>query len=306
MKYCIVGAGGCGGSLAGFLSAAKKDVVLIARGEHLLAIREHGLVVRTVSHGDLTVPVRALSAEEYEEQPDVIFVCVKEYSLDEIVPFLRQIAGSGTVVIPILNIYGTGERLQRNLPEALVTDGCIYIAAHKSAPGEITLSSDIFRVIYGVRDPEALTAGTARKLFETAQDLRQSGIDAKLSDEIRRDTLQKYSLISAMAACGLYYDIHVGAMQEAGEARVLFEDLVREIEKMAEAMGIPFLVDAVKTNRDILDGMQPDAAASVQRDIWAGKPSEVRGLVRMPVDMGEAVGLKMPKYRMVAEKLGLL
>ena len=55
----------------------------------------------------------------------MIFVCVKGYSLADTVPFIRKAAGRDTVVIPVLNIYGTGRALQAELPELLVTDGCI-------------------------------------------------------------------------------------------------------------------------------------------------------------------------------------
>ena len=41
-KYLIVGTGGVGGSIAGFLALAGKDVTCIARGKHLEAIREKG------------------------------------------------------------------------------------------------------------------------------------------------------------------------------------------------------------------------------------------------------------------------
>lgn len=306
MKYCVIGAGGCGGSIAGFLARAGKNVVLIDRGEHLQVIREYVLTLRTTTFGTFCVPLKAETAEEYDEKPDVVFVCVKAYSLTDIVPFLRRITRPQTVVIPILNIYGTGEQLQKELPEPLVTDGCIYISAYKSEPGEITLSSDIFRIVYGVRRPEDITPERGRTLLRAAKDLRESQIDVTVSDAIRRDTLQKYSFTSPMAACGLYYDIRVGAMQEAGEPRLLFEDLVREIEQLAMAMGEPLLTDAVKTNLDILDAMQPDAAASVQRDIWAGRPSEIEELIKAPIRMGEAAGIEMPKYRMVAKKLDLI
>ena len=43
LKYLIAGTGGVGGSIAGFLALAGKDVTCIARGEHLAAIREYGL-----------------------------------------------------------------------------------------------------------------------------------------------------------------------------------------------------------------------------------------------------------------------
>lgn len=46
-KYLIVGTGGVGGSIAGFLALAGKDVTCIARGKHLEAIREKGLHLRS-------------------------------------------------------------------------------------------------------------------------------------------------------------------------------------------------------------------------------------------------------------------
>ena len=54
---------------------------------------------------------------------------------------------------------------------------------------------------------------------------------------------------------------------------------MQEMDALATAMEIPFLVDIVKTNLDILDTLSPEASTSMQRDIWAGKDSELEGLV---------------------------
>lgn len=67
--------------------------------------------------------------ETYTETPDVIFNCVKGYSLEETIPFMRKIAHKDTVVIPVLNITERVGMLQKALPELFVCDGCIYIAA---------------------------------------------------------------------------------------------------------------------------------------------------------------------------------
>lgn len=47
MKYLIAGTGGVGGSIAGFLSLAGKDVTCIARGAHLQAIQTNGLKLKS-------------------------------------------------------------------------------------------------------------------------------------------------------------------------------------------------------------------------------------------------------------------
>ena len=129
MKYVVFGAGGTGGILGGQLAKGGKDVTLIARGAHLAAIQEQGgLFVDRVWNGTSeTIPVKACTAEAYHEIPDVILVCVKGYSLDGVVDFAKRVAGPQTIVLPILNIYGTGSKLQQRLPELDVLDGCTYL-----------------------------------------------------------------------------------------------------------------------------------------------------------------------------------
>lgn len=299
LKYLVIGAGGTGGSIGAYMTEAGKDVTLIARGEHLKQMKEHGLCMETTAKGNYTVqPIKAVDMEHYEEQPDVIFVCVKGYSLEETLPFIRRVAGADTIVIPILNIYGTGGRMQEKLPELLVTDGCIYIAGEIKEPGTILLRGDIFRIVYGVRNPEELRP----ELFAVAQDLKESGIDGVLSDNIRRDALQKFAFVSPMAACGLYYHVTAGEVQKTGDPRDTFVKLMKEIDALAVAMGVPFLVDIVATNLRILDTLNPEASTSMQRDVYAGKQSEIDGLICEVVRMGQQYGVPVPTYEMIAKK----
>ena len=106
MKYLIAGTGGVGGSIAGFLSLAGKDVTCIARGAHLQSIQTNGLKLKSDLKGEHTLRIPATTAEEFNGKADVIFVCVKGYSVDSIVELIKRAAHKDTVVIPILNVYG--------------------------------------------------------------------------------------------------------------------------------------------------------------------------------------------------------
>lgn len=300
MKYLIIGAGGTGGCIGAYMTEAGKDVTLIARGAHLAAMQAEGLRMETTRKGNYTVrPVKATDMEHYEEHPDVIFVCVKGYSLEDTVPFIRTVAKTDTVVIPLLNIYGTGGRLQKRLPELLVTDGCIYIAGEIKEPGCLWQNGDIFRVVFGVREPSEYR----EVLAEVKKDLDDSGITGFLSDNIRRDALQKFSYVSPAAACGQYYDAMAGEMQKPGEVRDTFAALIHEIDILAEAMGIHFEVDIVQTNLDILDSLTPEASTSMQRDVKNGKSSEMDGLIFEVVRMGGQYKVELPTYEKIAEEL---
>ena len=299
MKYLIYGAGGIGGCLAAFLAQGGKDVSLIARGAHLEAIQKNGLVLET-GHGTFAVPVRACEQEQVTDKPDVIFVCVKGYSLEGTLPTLKRLSDGHTIVIPLLNIYGTGARLQPELSPALVTDGCIYIAAEIKAPGTVHMSGYIFRVVFGPR-----TQGEYRpELEEVARDLNDCGIEGILSQNIQRDALMKFSVVSPMAACGIYHDIQVGGMQAPGQPREDFKALVAEIGALAQAMGFPFPEDPVARNLAIQDALDPDASTSLKRDLDAGKPSEVDGLIFEVVRLGRKYHVPTPMYDRVAAKLG--
>ena len=178
MKYLIIGTGGIGGAVAGFLASAGKDVTVIARGAHLAAIKEKGLCLKSGIKGDVCVKVAACTAEDYSDTPDVVFVCVKGYSLDDASELLSRCAGENTTVIPLLNIFGTGSELQRRLPNVQVLDGCIYITSYISAPGEITQGGKLFKIVFGDRD-----GVITEKLENISADLVESGIRSELTDE---------------------------------------------------------------------------------------------------------------------------
>ena len=121
MKYAIIGAGGTGGILGFYMTKAGKDVTLIARGRHLAAMQESGLAVEKMWDGTTeTIPVKAADMDHYSERPDVILVCVKGYSLEDTIPFIQRVENPSTIVIPVLNIYGTGAKMQEKLPNLLV------------------------------------------------------------------------------------------------------------------------------------------------------------------------------------------
>ena len=299
MKYAIIGAGGTGGSLGFFLTKAGKDVTLIARGRHLEMIRKNGLGMENLwDHKREMIEVKACTAEEYSDTPDVILVCVKGYSMEETVPVIRRIAGKDTVVLPILNIYGTGGKLQKEFPELTVPDGCIYVSANILEPGVILRHGKILRVVFGARKPEEET----EKMREIARDMACENIEIILSEDIRRDAMVKFSYVSPIGAAGLYYNAKAADFQREGEQREMFKAMIREIVALSYAMGIEFQEDLVERNLNILATLSPEATTSMQRDVYAGKKSELDGLVYEIVRLGKEYGIAVPEYEKAAAK----
>ena len=274
--------------------------------DRIIAVRNHKTVYRdglTLVSGENereSIPVKAIDMDGFlaaREQgapaPDVIFVCVKGYSLADTVPFIRKAAGKDTVVIPVLNIYGTGRTLQAELPELLVTDGCIYISANRIAPGVIQKHGAICRIVYGL--PSHKTDHPVLQQVET---------DPVYSPYVERDTLLKFAYVSPNAACGQYYHAKAAEMQHPGEVRDSFVRLIKEVVALADKMGIPLESrpgELVERNLRILDAHAPTASTSMQRDMEAGKQSEVDGLIYQVVRLAEHYGVDVPEYRKIAE-----
>ncbi|WP_289712220.1 ketopantoate reductase family protein [uncultured Muribaculum sp.] len=297
MKYLVIGTGGVGGSIAAFLALSGCDVSCIARGEALESIKKRGLIFHSSLKGEHAIPIKAFSAEEYNDKDDVIFVTVKGYSIDSIAPVISRASSPETVVIPLLNVYGTGPRIAALSPDANVLDGCIYIVGFKSGIGEITQMGDIFHIVYGVPEGHSVAPEILDRINS---DLRRAGIKVTLSDNIDRDTFIKWSFISAMALTGAYYDIPMGPIQHPGKERDTFIGLSRESALMGSKLGIDFGCDLVEHHLEVIDSLNPESTASLQKDLKACHESEIKGQLFDFIDLARRLGIDTPVYDTVA------
>lgn len=302
MRYVIVGAGGVGGCVGGYLALAGHDVTLIARGEHLKEIKSKGLTVNSAEKGSFNVKVDACTMEEFTGTADVIFVCVKYYSIKEAIDFVKRAADSHTAVIPLLNVFGTGERMQSELPNVTVTDGCIYIYSYIEKPGVIAKPSEIFKIYFGLRQGQS--SNITDRLITVENDLKQAGIEAYLCDNIKKETFRKFTYVSPIGAAGLLCNAVAADFLKEGEARDTVVAMMGELLSLGRAMGIEYEEDMVQVNLKILAGLEPDAKTSMQRDIEAGRQSEADGLICRVAEAGKKYGVDMPLYDKAAKIYG--
>ena len=300
MKFAIVGTGGTGGTIGAYLALAGNDVTFIARGRHLAAIREKGLAIRTAHRGEILIrPARACTMEEYQDTPEVMFICVKYYGLEDAIALARRTAGPDTLILPILNVFGTGEVMQQRLPDLTCLDGCMYIFAKILEPGVIEQPEKILRIIFGFRPgQDDRLAPKARELEEV---LRAADIRGHFSDDIRRDALQKFAFVSPMGAAGLYFDAVSDDFQQEGPKREMFIGLIKEVVALGNAMGLVFEKDLVETGLKLMDAFKPGLRTSMQRDVLAKGPSEFDGLVNRIVELGKQYHVPVPLYTKIGE-----
>lgn len=304
MKYLIVGSGGTGACIGAFLAKAGHDVTFIARGTHLAQMCKHGLSIHSDRQGDFTIKKpKAMTTEEYiscKESADIIFLAVKGYSVDDLIPFLQKVTNENSIIIPILNIYGTGYNLAPKLPHTNVIEGCIYIVAYINTPGEVTQKGQVFRVIFGTRGLSPLKD----KLNAVAKDLKNSNISCVVSENIAEDTFRKFVLISPYASCGSYFDVPASKLQQTGSERDLFIALTKDCINLAKAYNINLPENTLDINLKAVANMTPDTTASLQKDLKKGGFSEIDGLIFEVVRLAKAKNLAVPAYELVAKHFG--
>lgn len=299
MKIVIFGTGGVGGAIGAYLAKTGEDVAFIARGEHLKAMRENGLLLKTSHTGDILInPVKAFSADEYNDTPDIILVCVKYYSVKDAIAFARRTATKDTLIIPILNVFGTGAVMQKELPDLTCLDGCTYIYAKILEPGVIEQAEELLRVIYGYRKDQPQNLVKKAEEFETI--LKNAKIRGHFSKNIERDALRKFAFVSPMGAAGVYFNATSTDFQKNGKERDMFIGLIKEVAAIGEAMGVTFEQDLTEVGLHFMDSSKKGMTTSMQRDVAKGGLSEFDGWVRRVVKLGEELGVDTPLYQKVA------
>src|SRR5215218_1637973 len=120
MKVCVYGAGAVGGHLAARFAASGADVTVIARGAHGVAIRNHGLTLRS---GAESVTVHPACVDDPRALPpqDCVVVTVKGPALGSVSPYLPALLAPGALAVFAMNgipwWFGDGFRVA--LPAAL-------------------------------------------------------------------------------------------------------------------------------------------------------------------------------------------
>ena len=305
MKYLVVGTGGIGGSLGAFLARAGKDVTFIARGEHLKQISQNGLKISSDIFGEFTINnAKAFSQDEYSDKADVIFVCVKGYALEGINELLIRASLPSTVIIPILNGLNIGDKIEKMIgKDKTVLDGCLYLHGYIESPGTIKQVGTSNKILFGVRKNRTSDMNILKQI---QNDLITSGMNAVISDNVACDIYKKFACNASFGVCGSYYGIKTGDMQYEGVYRSTAIQLLKELNALASAQCVKFDEDLTEASLRFIDNFSPDAKSSFQRDIEAGRQSEIDSLLFDVVRSCREYRVNAPVFEKIAIHFGFI
>ncbi|MBW6391748.1 2-dehydropantoate 2-reductase [Billgrantia antri] len=295
MKFAIMGSGGVGGYFGARLAEAGEEVTFIARGEHLAAMLNQGLHVRSIK-GDVTLPrVQATDDPAGVGEVDCVIVAVKAWQVREAAESIRPLVGPDTLVLPLENGVEAADILAEVLGDAPVLDGLCGILAWREAPGRIRHAGVDPFVRFGERDNHS-SARTAR--LKAAFD-KARGVSAEIPDDIRVAQWSKFLFICAMSGIGSISRAPIGVTRQVPETRSLIQAMLEEIDQVARGHGVVFPSDAVARAMQFIDAIPAESTSSMQRNILAGEPSELESQNGAVVRLGRSVGVETPVHALI-------
>jgi 2-dehydropantoate 2-reductase len=300
VKVIALGSGAVGGYCGARLAAAGHAVIIIARGEHLAAIRAHGLVLRSPL-GDVTARGAATDTTDGLSPADLIILGIKTYDNDTVLPMLRPIVGPETVVLTFQNGIDSADQVAAVVGEAPVIAGAAYVATAKVAPGVIAQTGTHQRFVFGEvfdppsdarpgRDDGQVSARVAR----VAEAFAAAGMQAEPVADARLPLWEKFIYLSPFAAFTAATRLPMGVLRTTPVLRDRFFAAIEEVERLARAEGVP--LDSALRERiaQYVDSIGAGTRSSLLFDLSRGARRELESLVGGVVRRSHARGLDAP------------
>ena len=291
MRFAVVGAGGVGGYFGGRLAQGGADVAFIARGATLEALRSGGLRVDSI-HGDFALD-RVVATDNASDvgTVDVVLVAVKAWQIREAAPGLAPLIGPATAVIPLENGLEAPDLLAVTLGRDHVLGGLCGIVSFIEKPGHIRHAGIDPFIMMGELDNRR-----TQRAESIAAAMKAAGVDAQIAPDIHRAMWTKFLFIAPMSGVGAVTRVPVGIWRSMPEPRRMALEGLEEIGAIAVARGVSLASDAIERTMDRYDGLPSGSTSSLQRDLMAGKPSELESQIGAVVRLGRAAGVSTPVH----------
>jgi len=298
MRVAVVGVGGVGGYFGAALARAGHEVSVVARGEHLGAIRERGLRVESVG-GDFTVrPALATDRPAEIGQVDAVVVGVKTWQLTAAARQMGPLLGPETAVLPLLNGVEAADILAEELGPGHALGGLCRIIAFIAGPGLIRHAGIEPSLALGELDNRP-----SPRVERLQAAFQEAGVRADIPADIQTAIWEKFMLIATWSGVGAVTRAPIGAWRALPGTRAMAEAVLREVVAVANARGVALRVAQVARTMGFLDNVPANGTASMQRDIIEGRPSELEAQNGAVVRLGAEAGVDTPANSFIYHSL---
>lgn len=290
MKIAVFGAGAVGGYFGGRLALSnQEEVVFIARGRNLEALRTDGLRIDSVD-GDITIAKVMATDTPAEIGPvDVVLVTVKTWQLADAIRSMAPLIGSQTVLVPLLNGVDAPTTLSQSFGKSHVVTGLAKIIARLEAPAHVNHLGAVPYIALGEHDNRR-----SRRVKSLAAAFSAAGITTDVPRDIHAALWSKFLFVVSWGGLGAVTRAPLGVLRSLPQTRKMMIRSMEEIQCLALSCGVRLPEDIVAATMTFVDSLPANGTASLQRDITAGLPSELDAWNGAVERLGRETGVATP------------
>ncbi|MDX1470125.1 MAG: 2-dehydropantoate 2-reductase [Flavobacteriaceae bacterium] len=288
MNIVVVGAGGVGGYFGGRLAEAGHDVTFLLRSNSYNAIKSNGLSIKSPD-GDFNFMTKVAKSIEELGLAELIILGVKSWQVEEVAKILKPIITPATMVLPLQNGANITEKLTSVLNPNNVLAGFCKIIAKKDAPGKILHMGAEPEIVLGEINNER-----TKRIEELENSLNLAKFKVTVPENIHLEIWKKYLFITTISGLGGLTRAPLGVLRSDQQLRRIMQSTADEIIEIAQKKNIPLTKDHRELVFHFIDKLKPETTSSVQRDIMAGRPSELEDFNGYIVKEGERLQISTP------------
>jgi 2-dehydropantoate 2-reductase len=301
MRVAVVGAGAIGGFLAAALARSGVPVAVVARGEHLAAIKRDGLHVES-DLGSFTARVEAAEDLRALGDFDVLLLTFKAHQWPGFLQQMRSVAnGPPTIVTlqnglpfwyvrqPPLQSVDPGGEIGRLFGDERVIGGVVHVSGHIAAPGCVRQSGGL-RYVLG--EPGG---GGSDRVAGLVDVFRGAGLAAELDSNVRATIWLKLVNNCGLNSVSVLRHATIKPMLADADARAQVRGLMIEALRVGQAMKVVADVD-VDARIDYAARLD-DVRTSMLQDHERGRRLEVEPMLGAAIELAERHGVPVPNLR---------
>jgi 2-dehydropantoate 2-reductase len=289
MRIAVIGAGGIGAIYGAALAKAGADVVFVARGAHLAAIRETGLRIEG-DRGETRIrPAQATDDIASIGPVDFALFCVKLWDVERAGAQLRPLIGPHTAVIPLQNGIDAAERLVPILGHDAVMGGTAFVTGAIAAPGVIRQTGAYQQMTFGELDGRSSERGGQLRDLCTA-----AGFDGVLSPDIMVPIWDKFILLVPLSGLNALTRLPLGKWRDDPDLVAIYESSLRETVAVGRAEGVRLPPNSAGKALAAMRSMPAHHMTSMGNDLIRGNRIELPWFAGKVVELGRRHAIPTP------------
>lgn len=268
----IIGLGGVGGYFGFKINQTNKkdgryNISFIARGKTYDIIKEKGLTLQSAEHAISVTKPDAIYRNIAEiSNPDLVFISVKAYDLENVCQQLSKIIKKNTILIPMMNGADIYDWIREILPNHTILPSCVYVASHIKEKGVVEHIGKTGGLVIG-KDP----SHTSEDIDWIVELLKNSQINFELKESSTIEIWTKFMFIASFGLVTAKHDSSIGAVCSDESQRTEARKIMAEIKLIADKKGVGFSEHIIEDTFQVASTFPSKSPTSLQLDVHSGK-----------------------------------